>query len=418
MLMLIMRHGVALEYAPVVWKASAPAPVTPPQFTRLHKEKTEEDGVSIYWNRRVRELLPYVPGEQPRDRKFIKLNTNENPYPPSPRVIEAIEAVLAQRAGRLRLYPDPACTELREAVAARYGVRPGQVFAGNGSDEVLAFAFGAFFEGGPGAEPLLFPDITYSFYPVYAELWGIPFRTVSLAKNFSLRAGDYRVPSGGVVFPNPNAPTGRALPLQAIRDILSYQAPNHRVVIIDEAYAAFGAESMVSCVSCIDEYPNLLTVHTLSKSASLAGLRVGFAIGNEELIEGLCRVRDSFNSYTLDRLAQAGGAAALSDPAYYDGINRRVIAARERTAAGLAALGFTVVPSQANFIFAAPPVASGISGKQLFAALREKGILVRRFEKPRIENYLRISIGTGEDMDKFLAACEEIVSKSALHGGF
>jgi histidinol-phosphate aminotransferase len=364
-----------------------------------------EDRVSVYWNKRVRGLSPYIPGEQPKDRKFIKLNTNENPYPPSPKVVEAIEAVLAEGAGRLRLYPDPECTELREAVAARYGVGPGQVFPGNGSDEVLAFAFGAFFNS-DAAAPLLFPDITYSFYPVYAGLWGIPFRTIPLAGDFSVRAGDYRVPSGGVILPNPNAPTGRALSPPAIRDILSYQAENRRVVIIDEAYAAFGAESMVPC---IDEYPNLLTVHTLSKSASLAGLRVGFAIGNEELIEGLCRVRDSFNSYTMDRLAQAGAAAALSDSAYYDGINRRVIASRERTAAGLRALGFTVVPSRANFIFAAPPQAPGISGKGLFAALREKGILVRRFERPGIENYLRISIGTDGDMDCFLAACEEIL---------
>jgi histidinol-phosphate aminotransferase len=362
--------------------------------------------MSIYWNSRVRGLSPYVPGEQPRDRKFIKLNTNENPYPPSPKVVEAVEAVLAEGAGRLRLYPDPACTELREAVARRYGVRPEQVFAGNGSDEVLAFAFGAFFEGGPGAEPLLFPDITYSFYPVYAELWGIPFRAVPLAGDFSVQPEDYRVPSGGVILPNPNAPTGRGLSPAAIGEILSYQAGNQRVVVIDEAYIVFGAESVVSCV---DEYPNLLTVHTLSKSASLAGLRVGFAIGNEELVEGLCRIRDSFNSYTLDRLAQAGAAAALSDSAYYGEINRRVIAARERTAAGLGALGFTVVPSQANFIFAAPPPASGISGAQLFAALRERGILVRHFNKPRIENYLRISIGTDGDMDSFLAACEAIL---------
>jgi histidinol-phosphate aminotransferase len=362
--------------------------------------------MSVYWNRRVKGLSPYVPGEQPRDRKFVKLNTNENPYPPSPRVVEAIEAVLAEGAGRLRLYPDPACTELREAAAARYGIRPEQVFAGNGSDEVLAFAFGAFFDGAPGAEPALFPDITYSFYPVYAALWGVPFRAIPLAKDFSVSPEDYRVPSGGVILPNPNAPTGRGLSPAAIRDILSYQAGNRRVVIIDEAYAVFGADSVVPW---IHEFPNLLTVHTLSKSASLAGLRVGFAIGGEELIEGLCRIRDSFNSYTLDRLAQAGAAAALADSAYYDKINRRVIAARERTAAALTALGFTVIPSQANFIFAAPPNGSGITGARLFAVLRERGILVRHFDKPRIENYLRISIGTDNDMDKFLAACEEIV---------
>jgi histidinol-phosphate aminotransferase len=354
----------------------------------------------------VKGLEPYIPGEQPKDRKFIKLNTNENPYPPSPKVAAAIAAVLADGADRLRLYPDPACTEFREAAAERYGVRPGQVFAGNGSDEVLAFAFGAFFEDSPGAAPALFPDISYSFYPVYAELWGIPFRTIPLAEDFSVNPADYTIPSGGVILPNPNAPTGRALSPEALRLILEYHGKNNRAVIIDEAYAAFGAESMVPR---INEYPNLLTVHTLSKSASLAGLRVGFAIGSEELIGGLCRIRDSFNSYTLDRLALAGAAAALADAAYYDGINRRVIASRNRTAAALAALGFSVVPSQANFIFAAPPQSSCLSGPQFFAALREKGILVRHFNKPRIEDYLRISIGTDSDMDSFLAACEEIL---------
>jgi histidinol-phosphate aminotransferase len=357
----------------------------------------------------VRRLSPYVPGEQPRDRKFIKLNTNENPYPPSPKVVEAIAAVLAEGAERLRLYPDPACTELREAVARRYGVGPEQVFAGNGSDEVLAFAFGAFFEGAaaadgaePRAGPVLFPDITYSFYPVYAELWGVPFRGVPLAKDFSLRAEDYCVPAGGVVLPNPNAPTGRALAAGELRPLLAYQRERRRVVLIDEAYAAFGAESVVPF---IDEYPNLLTVHTLSKSASLAGLRAGFAIGNGDLIEGLCRIRDSFNSYTVDRLAQAGAAAALSDAAYYDGINRRIIATRQRVSAALTGLGFTVIPPAANFIFVRSP---RLTGADLFARLRERGILVRHFDKPRIHDFLRISIGTDEDMDALIAVCGEI----------
>ncbi|MDR1618501.1 MAG: aminotransferase class I/II-fold pyridoxal phosphate-dependent enzyme [Treponema sp.] len=373
--------------------------------------------MSLYWNRRARGLSPYVPGEQPRDRKFIKLNTNENPYPPSPKVAEAIAAVLAGGAGRLRLYPDPACTTLREAVARRYGARPEQVFAGNGSDEVLAFAFGAFFEGAessgpgpsaasgePGAEPLLFPDITYSFYPVYAELWDIPFRPVPLAEDFSVNAADYCVPSGGVILPNPNAPTGRALAVRELRSILAYQLERRRVVVIDEAYAAFGAASGTeSLVPFINEYPNLLTVHTLSKSASLAGLRVGFAVGNEELIEGLCRVRDSFNSYTVDRLALPGAAAALSDAAYYDGINRRVIATRERVSAALAALGFTVIPSAANFVFARSP---NMDGADFSARLRDRGILVRHFDRPRIGGFVRISIGTDEEMDALLAECK------------
>ncbi|MDR1278154.1 MAG: aminotransferase class I/II-fold pyridoxal phosphate-dependent enzyme, partial [Treponema sp.] len=353
--------------------------------------------MSVYWNRRVRELSPYIPGEQPRDRKFIKLNTNENPYSPSPKVAEAIGAALAGGGERLRLYPDPACTELREAAARRYGVKPEQVFAGNGSDEILAFAFGAFFEEAacakPEAGPVLFPDITYSFYPVYAELWGVPFRTMPLGEDFSINADDYRVPAGGVILPNPNAPTGRVVSPGGLQSILAYHAAGNTVTVIDEAYAAFGAKSVVPL---INEYPNLLTVHTLSKSASLAGLRAGFAIADEELIEGLCRIRDSFNSYTLDRLAQAGAAAALSDAAYYDEINRRVISARERVSAALAGMGFTVIPSQANFIFARHP---RISGADFFARLRERGILARRFDKPRIRDFLRISIGTDDEMD-------------------
>jgi histidinol-phosphate aminotransferase len=356
--------------------------------------------VSRYWNSLVKSLSPYVPGEQPQDRTFIKLNTNENPYPPSPKVIEAIKEAAA---GSLRLYPDPSCRQLREAVARRYGVKPEQVFAGNGSDEVLAFAFAAFFESG-GAEtalPILFPDITYSFYPVYAGLWRIPCRTIPLTEDFSINIEDYCVPNGGVIFPNPNAPTGRALSLEAVLSLAHYQEKQGRVVIADEAYAAFGAES---AVPRINDHPNLLTVHTLSKSASLAGLRAGFAIGHEDLIEALCRVRDSFNSYTLDRLALAGAAAAVSDISYYNDVNKKVTATRDRIAAALSAMGFTVIPSKANFIFIRSPERSGA---ELFAALRSRGILVRHFDKPRIADFLRVSIGTDGDMDEFLKACEE-----------
>ena len=357
--------------------------------------------MSAYWNSRTKALSPYVPGEQPQGQRFIKLNTNENPYPPSPQVIAAIQKAADER---LRLYPDPACTEFREAAAARYGVQPEQVFAGNGSDEVLAFAFGAFFETNAG-NAVLFPDITYSFYPVYAGLWGIPVRAVPLDDDFSIRTADYTVPSGGVVFPNPNAPTGRALPLADILSLAGHLAKQETVCIIDEAYTAFGAES---AAPHIGEHPNLLTVHTLSKSASLAGLRAGFAIGSEELIEGLCRIRDSFNSYTLDRLALAGAAAALADAAYYEAINRRVSATRERTAERLRGLGFSVVPSAANFICIQAPA---IDGAAFCAALRERGILVRHFNKPRIAGYVRVSIGTDADMDLFLAACGEIIEK-------
>jgi histidinol-phosphate aminotransferase len=373
--------------------------------------------MNSYWNRRVLNLSPYVPGEQPGDGKFIKLNTNENPFPPSPRVIEAIKKAADEK---LRLYPDPSCAEFREAAAARFHVRPEQVFAGNGSDEVLAFAFGAFFEGDGGPLPesaargpgILFPDISYSFYPVYAGLWGLPCRAVPLDGDFSIRTGDYHIPSGGVVFPNPNAPTGRALPLEEILSLAKILEARKRVLILDEAYAAFGAES---AVSRINEHPNLLTVHTLSKSASLAGLRVGFAVGSEELVEGLCRIRDSFNSYTVDRLALAGGAAAMRDSAWYDEINRRVIATRERVSAELSALGFTVIPSKANFVFTKPPEGPAFTGGAAFTeALRGRGILVRHFDKPRIADYLRVSVGTDGEMDLFLTACREIITRGKI----
>ncbi|MDR3171142.1 MAG: aminotransferase class I/II-fold pyridoxal phosphate-dependent enzyme [Treponema sp.] len=374
---------------------------------------------SMYWSKLARSLSPYIPGEQPRQGTFIKLNTNENPYPPSPLVIEAIQKAAGDH---LRLYPDPACTELRQAIAHRYGVQPKQVFAGNGSDEVLAFAFGAFFNApGPGDAaplngsgsspqgiPICFPDITYSFYPVYAGLWGIPYRTIPVAEDFSIDYQAFKIASGGVVIPNPNAPTGRALPIAELLSIVQGDnegAPD-RVVLVDEAYTAFGAETAVPYIAA---YPNLLTVHTLSKAASLAGLRVGFAIGAEALIEGLCRIRDSFNSYTLDRLAQAGAQAAIMDSPYYDAVNRMVIATRERVAAALISMGVEVIPSSANFLFIRSPEKKGTG---FFAALRDRGILVRHFDKPRIADYLRVSMGTDAEMDVFLEQCRNILMKS------
>jgi histidinol-phosphate aminotransferase len=377
--------------------------------------------VSVFWNNRTRALVPYVPGEQPKDRACIKLNTNENPYPPSPLAVEAMRRLLNGEDGRpagesLRLYPDPVCEEFREAAARAYGVRMEQVFPANGSDEALAFAFGAFFESAPSEDgggdhvpPVLFPDITYSFYPVYAQLWGLPFRAVPVREDFSVGTGDYGIPSSGAVIANPNAPTGRALPVDGPDSIASLAAmllEQGKVLIVDEAYAAFGASSAVPLTG---RFPNLLTVHTLSKSASLAGLRAGFAIGGKELIEGLFRIRDSFNSYTMDRIALAGAAAAVGDKAYYGAVNAKVIATRERTAAALTAMGFDVVPSQANFLFICPPKDSGIGGNALFLALRERGILARHFNAPRIEDYLRVSIGTDGDMDAFLAACAALV---------
>jgi len=360
--------------------------------------------MSDFWNSRIKKLSPYTPGEQPKDGKIIKLNTNENPYPPSPKVIDAVKNAAGER---LRLYPDPECASFREAAAARYGVKPQQVFAGNGSDEILAFAFGSFFESGEKAEKILFPDITYSFYPVYANLWEIPYRTIALTHDFSININDYKIPSGGVIFPNPNAPTAVALVLDEILSLTEYLEKHGKVLIVDEAYIAFsGASGIKSAVSSINAHPNLLTVHTFSKSASLAGLRFGFAIGNEKLIEGLCRIRDSFNSYTLDLLALAGATAAVTDAAYYDEINKRVIATREKTAGALRNLGFTVLPSSANFLFAKPPK---ISGDQLFTALRSRNILVRHFNKDRIADFLRISIGTDSDMDKVIEVCREIL---------
>jgi histidinol-phosphate aminotransferase len=378
--------------------------------------------VSGYWNRRVRSLSPYVPGEQPRDRAFIKLNTNENPYPPSPLALEAIRKAAGEK---LRLYPDPESRELREAVAAAYKVKPEQVFAGNGSDETLAFVFAAFFETDTAAAlPVLFPDITYSFYPVYAGLWGGPFRAVPLREDFSVNPEDYLVPAGGVVLANPNAPTGMALEAGEILRIADYQARAGRVVAADEAYGAFvrdaipkPSEGACSCgafygasslTPSIESHPNLLTVHTLSKMGALAGLRVGFVIGHEDLIEGLRRVRDSFNSYPLDRLAQAGAAAALTDAAYYGEVTRRIIATREHLIAALAALGFETLPSRANFVFTRYP---GKAGAELFAGLRERGILVRRFDTPRISDFLRVTIGTEDETCRFLEACKDI-----LHG--
>jgi len=397
--------------------------------------------MSEYWNTRIKNLSPYVPGEQPKDRRFIKLNTNENPYPPSPKVIEAIQKAANES---LRLYPDPECTEFRKAAAERYGVKAEQVFAGNGSDEILAFAYGAFFESAKESaagtniekiQPILFPDITYSFYPVYANLWDIPYKLIPLRDDFTINTDEYKINSGGVILPNPNAPTGIALPLEEILSLAGYLAGIGKVFIVDEAYIAFsgakramsneqlaisneqlamsneqGAKlGSLSAVQHINGNPNLLTVHTLSKSASLAGLRAGFAIGNEKLIEALCRIRDSFNSYTMDRIALAGAAAAVRDAAYYDEINGRVAATRERVADSLRGLEFSVLPSQSNFLFIKPP---GIRGADFFAALRENGILVRHFNKEKIKDYLRVSIGTDKDMDTFLEGCEKIIRRT------
>lgn len=354
--------------------------------------------MSRYWSDIVHRLVPYVPGEQPALAKPVKLNTNENPYPPSPRVLAAIRAELGEHGESLRRYPDPVAKRLREAVAAHHGLRADQVFVGNGSDEVLAHAFQALLKH---AQPILFPDITYSFYPTYARLYDVQYRTVPLDDAFAIRIEDYAQPNGGVIFPNPNAPTGHALPLAQIEKLVA--ANTESVVIVDEAYVDFGAES---AVALIDRYPNLLVVHTTSKSRSLAGMRVGFAFGHADLINALNRVKDSFNSYPLDRLAQAAATAAYEDADWLRTTSTRVMASRARLVASLAELGFEVVPSAANFVFARHPShdAAAISAK-----LREQEIFVRHFNAPRINQHLRISIGTDAECDTLVAALKGIV---------
>ncbi|WP_371233414.1 histidinol-phosphate transaminase [Pseudomonas sp. QE6] len=346
--------------------------------------------MSKFWSPFVKELVPYVPGEQPKLAKLVKLNTNENPYGPSPKVVAAIQAELNDT---LRLYPDPNADRLKQTIAQYHGVKTSQVFVGNGSDEVLAHAFHALFQHG---KPLLFPDVTYSFYPVYCGLYGIDFEALPLDEQFQIRIEDYARPNGGIIFPNPNAPTGCLLPLEAIERLL--QASPDSVVLVDEAYVDFGGETAISLVN---RYPNLLVAQTLSKSRSLAGLRVGFAVGHEDLIEALERVKNSFNSYPLDRLALAGAVASFEDQAYFEQTCNAVIHSRERLVAELNTLGFEVLPSAANFIFARHPQRDGA---ELAAALREEGVIVRHFKQQRINQFLRISIGTEEQNQALLDA--------------
>ena len=346
--------------------------------------------MSKFWSPFVKDLVPYVPGEQPKLTKLVKLNTNENPYGPSPKAIAAMQAELNDD---LRLYPDPNGDRLKQAVAAHYGVPASQVFVGNGSDEVLAHAFHGLFQHG---KPLLFPDISYSFYPVYCGLYGIQAEPIALDEQFQIRIEDYARPNGGIIFPNPNAPTGCLLALEAVERLL--QANPDSVVLVDEAYIDFGGESAISLVS---RYPNLLVTQTLSKSRSLAGLRVGLAVGHEDLIEALERIKNSFNSYPLDRIAIAGAAAAFEDRAYFEQTCAAVNDSREQVVAGMQALGFEVLPSAANFIFARHP---GRDAAGVAAALREQGVIVRHFKQARIAQFLRISIGSPEQNQALLDA--------------
>lgn len=346
--------------------------------------------MSKFWSPFVKDLVPYVPGEQPKLSKLVKLNTNENPYGPSPRAIAAMQAELNDN---LRLYPDPNGERLKLAVADYYGVQPTQVFVGNGSDEVLAHAFHGLFQH---AGPLLFPDISYSFYPVYCGLYGIAYETVALDEQFQIDVADYVRPNGGIIFPNPNAPTGCLLALEAIERLL--EANTESVVLVDEAYVDFGGESAIALV---DRYPNLLVTQTLSKSRSLAGLRVGLAVGHPDLIEALERIKNSFNSYPLDRIAIAGATAAFEDRAYFQQTCQKVIDSREGVVTAMQGLGFEVLPSAANFIFARHPQRDAAT---IAASLREQGVIVRHFKLPRIDQFLRITIGTAEQNQALLDA--------------
>lgn len=347
------------------------------------------------WEANVRRVVPYTPGEQPNRPGMIKLNTNENPYPPSPKVAQAIRDF---DEDRLRLYPDPTAGVLVQALAARYQVKPSQVFVGVGSDDVLAMCFLTFFNS---KKPVLFPDITYSFYDVWADVFRIPYEVQPLDENLCIRPADYYKENGGVIFPNPNAPTGVLMELSQIEDIVSHNPDV--ICIVDEAYIDFGG---VSALPLIEKYDNLLVVQTFSKSRSMAGARIGYVFGSEKLIKYLNDVKYSFNSYTMDQLTLVTGAAALSDEAYFQETLSKIIATRERVKGELRALGFTMPDSKSNFLFISHPKAAA---RELFAMLREKNIYVRYFDKPRIDNMLRVTVGTDEEMDRLIACLKEYI---------
>ena len=340
-------------------------------------------------------LSPYTPGEQPLDRQYVKLNTNESPFPPSPKVFAALTA---DEFRKLNLYSDPTCRVLTNAVAARYGVSPGNVIAGNGSDEILAFAFRAFCGTGIG---VAYADITYSFYQAQTALFGLDATIIPLRDDFSLRVDDYMNVPGTVFIANPNAPTGIAIPVSDIARLL--EANPERVVVVDEAYVDFGGET---CVPLTKRYDNLLVVQTFSKSRSLAGGRIGFAIGAEGLIAALNRVKYSFHPYNVNRLSLLAGAAAMEDEAYFQSCTQTVRENREWTTEALRDIGFTVLPSKANFVFAK---SDRLSGGDLYRGLKARGVLVRWFDAPRLRDWLRISIGSREQMETLLERSRELL---------
>ena len=353
--------------------------------------------MSKYWNENVKGLEPYIPGEQPKDKKYIKLNTNENPYPPSPKVTEAISKA---NNGDLKLYPDPTCSNLIDKIAEYYGVSSDEVFIGNGSDEILAFIFMTYFEKG---KKILFPDISYSFYKVYAELFKLDYKMVKLDNEFNIPLDELKKKNGGIILPNPNAPTGKYISTSQLEEVVKTNKDS--VVIVDEAYVDFGGESMIKFTK---KYPNLLVVQTFSKSRALAGLRVGFAIGNKELIEGLNRIKNSMNSYTIDRIALAGAQAAIEDDKYFKKITKSIIETREKYSAEIKQLGFEVLDSKSNFIFIKH---NKLKGEYIYKKLKEKGVLVRYFGSERIEDYMRVTIGTNEEMEVFVENIKEIINK-------
>ena len=351
--------------------------------------------MSKYWNETVQNIEPYVPGEQPRDKKYVKLNTNENPYPPCPNAIEAMKNAVNSD---LKLYPDPTCKELVETIADYYDLQPNEVFVGNGSDEILAFTFMAFFSRN---KKLLFPDISYSFYEVYANLFNLDYDLVKLDEEFSIPLEEMKNKNASVIFPNPNAPTGKFVEVGEIKKLLESNIDN--IVVIDEAYVDFGGESMVKYIK---DYPNLLVIQTLSKSRSLAGIRGGFALGQKHLIEGLNRIKNSMNSYTLDRVALAGFKAAFSDEEYFNKTRKKIMYTREDTVKKLKELGFKVIDSKSNFVFASHKT---VKGQYIYDELKKKGVLVRHFNKDRIDDYLRITIGTPEEMAILIEKLNDIL---------
>ena len=332
-------------------------------------------------------------------QRLVKLNTNESPYGPSPK---ALAAISNQNNDDLRLYPDPEGVALKKAIAKLHGLNPNQVFLGNGSDEVLAHVFAGLLKQ---SSPVYFPDITYSFYPVYCKLFGIDYQTILLGPDFEIDLTDYKTPNGGIIFPNPNAPTGRSVTRAEIQKLLARNSDS--VLVVDEAYVDYGTESCIPLLQGDNCPENLLVVHTLSKSRALAGLRVGFAVGHPGLIEGLERIKNSFNSYPLGRLAQAGAVAAIEDQAHLEASSAKVIQTREKLVSQLSALGFETLPSTANFIFTRHPKHAGA---KLYQALRDRGIIVRHFKSPRIEAFLRITIGTNEQSDELVSTLQEILS--------